>query len=44
MDEIPDEFVSADHYRMKAFNDEASGRDWDASAKPPKGALRTYPK
>jgi len=43
MDEIADEFVSAEHYRNPAVLEDKSG-EWDASAKPPKGALRVYPK
>uniref|UniRef100_A0A7S2JFS5 Uncharacterized protein n=1 Tax=Haptolina brevifila TaxID=156173 RepID=A0A7S2JFS5_9EUKA len=43
MDEIADEYVAADHFLNPAVSDAHAGK-WDASAEPPKGALRAYPK
>ena len=38
MDEVPDEYVNPEHfgYRPEALK-------WDASAKPPDGAMKAYP-
>lgn len=41
MDEIDDEFAPSVHDRFLTANKEAA---WDASAKPPDGAMRAYPK
>ena len=41
MDEIDDEFAPSTHDRFLTNN---SGPQWDASAKPPDGAMQAYPK